>query len=238
MPRTKIEKMDLGKKPGIIPALDISVGEAGELIQKLGEVEDYIAAYKISSLHAFEFGLKGTVAELRKFTEKPIIYDHQKAATDIPSIVEKQAKAAAEYGVNAFIGVPLGAGSKTLEAFVGACKESGLLPIILLEMTQEGATDYLKDATPRLVFDKANELGVTHFVCPGNKYDKIAEYKGWIGEGSIMSPGIKAQGGKCEEAVKAGTDYPIVGRGVYQAEDPVAAVKELYEQAKRGFESR
>ena len=54
----------------------------------------------------------------------------------------------------------------------------------------------------------------------------------------ITSPGIGAQGGACEAAVKAGTDYPIVGRAIYEAEDPVKAVEELFEQGKTGYENR
>lgn len=230
--------MDLKKPPGIIPALDLPIAEAGKLVQKLNDVEDKIAAYKIGSLHAFEIGLKGAVAELRNFTELPIIYDHQKGCTDIPAISARQVKLAAEYGVNSFIAVPLGAGGETLTSFVDAANEAEIVPVVLLEMTQPGANDFLKENTARLVFDKANELGVKYFVCPGNKYDKLAEYREWIGESFIMSPGIGAQGGQAEEAVKRGVDYPIVGRGIYQAEDPVEAVNELYEQAKRGYESR
>jgi len=229
----------LKKPPAVIPALDVSVEEAVELVRKLSSAEDMIAAYKISSLHALESGLRETVAKLREVTQLPIIYDHQKGCTDIPKIAEKQVKLAAECGVNSFIAVPLGAGGETLIAFVNACKDAKVIPIVLLEMTQPGAGDYLKENAPELVFEKAKELGVEYFVAPGNKPEKTKELKAKMSEGMfITSPGIGVQGGKCEEAVKAGTDYPIVGRAIYQAEDPVAVVKELYEQAKRGFEGR
>jgi len=231
--------MELIKPPGIIIALDIGLAEAGALVQKLKPVEDKIAGYKVSSLNAIEHGLKATVAELRQFTEKPIIYDHQKGGTDIPTITEKQIKLAAECGVNSFIAVPLGAGGETLTAFVNACNEARILSIVLLEMTQGGAGDYLKENSANLVFEKAKTLGVKYFVAPGNKPQKILELKGKMDEGMfIVSPGVGAQGGKCERCVEAGTDYPIVGRSVYEAEDPVKVVKELYEQAKKGFEKR
>jgi orotidine-5'-phosphate decarboxylase len=215
--------MNLEITPGIIIALDIPISEAGALVQKLKPVEDKIAGYKVSSLNAMENGLKATVAELRQFTEKPIIYDHQKGGTDIPNIVEKQVKLASECGINSFIAVPLGAGSETLTAFVNACKETHLLPIVLLSMTHDGADDYLKEETADLIFEKAKELGVKYFVAPGNKPQKILELK------------AKMDADMC---VQAGTDYPIVGRGVYEAEDPVKAVEELFEQAKKGFEKR
>jgi len=231
--------MNLIKPPGIIIALDLPLSEAGSLVQKLKPIEDKIAGYKVSSLNAIEHGLKVTVSELRKFTEKPIIYDHQKGCTDIPKIAERQVKLAAECGVNSFIAVPLGAGGETLTAFVNACNETSMIPIVLLSMTQPGADDYLKENTPDLVFEKAKELGVKYFVAPGNKPDKIAELKSKMdADMFITSPGIGAQGGGCEKAVQAGTDYPIVGRAIYEAEDPVAAVEELYEQAESGYGKR
>ncbi|MFH1424904.1 MAG: orotidine 5'-phosphate decarboxylase / HUMPS family protein [archaeon] len=230
--------MELKQAPAIIPALDLPIAEAGELVAKLKDVEDKIAAYKISSLHAFECGLKVAVDELRKHTELPIIYDHQKGCTDIPAITEKQVRLAKKLGVDAFIAVPLGAGGGTLSAFVNTAKEVEVLPIVLLEMTHSGANDFLKDDTPKLVFEKASALGVKYYVAPGNKPDKLKEYKAMIGDALIMSPGIGVQGGGAEEAVAAGTDYPIVGGAIYKADDPVAAVNELYEQAKRGYETR
>lgn len=231
--------MDLEKPPGIIIALDVGLAEAGALIQKLKPVEDKIAGYKVSSLNAIEHGLKATVAELRQFTEKPIIYDHQKGGTDIPIITEQQVRLAADCGINSFIAVPLGAGGETLTAFVNACKEARILPIVLLEMTHSEADDYLKENSSKLVFEKAKELGVKYFVAPGNKPQKILELKGKMdADMFITSPGVGAQGGKCERCVEAGTDYPIVGRAIYEAEDPVKAVNELFEQAERGYGKR
>lgn len=231
--------MNLEKPPKIIVALDLPLSEACALVGKLKSTEDKIAGYKVSSLNAIEHGLKKTISDLREVTDKPIIYDHQKAATDIPKITDRQVRLAAECGVNSFIAVPLGAGSETLTAFVTACNETNVLPIVLLSMTHDGADDYLKTETPQLVFEKAKELGVKYFVAPGNKPEKIAELTSKMDEDMfITSPGIGAQGGACEAAVKAGTDYPIVGRAIYEAEDPVKAVEELFEQGKTGYENR
>jgi orotidine-5'-phosphate decarboxylase len=86
------------------------------------------------------------------------------------------------------------------------------------------------------------ELGVRNIVAPGNKYERLREYRKWIDESGsemkIMSPGIGAQGGQAEKAVEIGTDYPIVGRAIYLSEDPLKAVEEIYESAVRGYEKR
>ena len=115
--------MEIKKPPGIIVALDIPLQKASKLVRELEKVEDKIAAYKISSLQAMEVGLKQVVAELRLATKIPLIYDHQKGATDIPEIAEQQVNLGAAAGIDSFIGVPQGAGKKTLESFVNACKK-------------------------------------------------------------------------------------------------------------------
>jgi orotidine-5'-phosphate decarboxylase len=230
--------MKLKKPPGIIPALDLNLEDAIVLLEKLKPVEDKLAALKIGSLQAMDMGLTEAVSKLRDKSSLPIIYDHQKACTDIPSIVEKQVKMVSDCGASAFIAVPLGAGPKSLESFVKACTTYNILYIVLLEMTHEKANAYLVEGTPRKVFDKARELGVEYFVCPGNKPAMIKEYKSWDSKIKILSPGIGAQGGSIEEAVQAGCDYPIVGRAIYEADDPAGVVTEMYEKAKEGFDKR
>lgn len=230
--------MKLRKPPAVIIALDLEIQKAVQLVKSLKGVEDKIAALKIGSLQSMGMGLKAAVSELRVFTSLPIIYDHQKGCTDIPEIIEKQVKAAKECSIDSMIAVPQGAGSKSLESFVQTCKAEKIEPIVLLEMTHEGANDFLREGTAKKIFDKALALGVEYFVCPGNKPEKIEEYKNWNKNIKIISPGIGAQGGSAYEAVRAGTDYPIVGRAVYEAEEPARAVKLLYKECLEGFKKR
>ncbi len=232
--------MEIKKPPGIIVALDIPLQKASKLVRELEKVEDKIAGYKISSLQAMEAGLKAVVSELRLATKVPLIYDHQKGATDIPEISAQQVSVAAAAGVDSFIGVPLGAGGKTLESFVDACKKNKVEPIILLEMTHPGANDFLKENTAKEVFQQATALGVRYFVVPGTKPEKVKEYNNWRTgkEVYFVSPGFGAQGGQVTEGVKNGVDYPIVGRAVYGAEKPADVVNELYKECLEGWRLR
>ena len=230
--------MDFEKPPLIIVALDLPPAEAAKLVKALEPAEGRIAAYKIGSINALEIGVKETVAELRQFTKLPIIYDHQKGCTDIPEIVARQVEIVAEGGADSFIAVPLGAGGKSLELFVDACKRKKIVPIALLEMTHPGANDFLAENAARKVFEKAVALGVEYFVAPATEPEKIREYKDWGESIKIMSPGIGAQGGSAREAVAAGTDYPIVGRQISQAENPAGEVEKIYKECLEGFKKR
>ncbi|MBS7632632.1 orotidine 5'-phosphate decarboxylase [Candidatus Bathyarchaeota archaeon] len=51
----------------------------------------------------------------------------------------------------------------------------------------------------------------------------------------IISPGIGAQGGEVEAAVKAGAKYLIVGRAVAQATNPATAAKEFRDRADQAL---
>jgi len=234
--------MGLKKPPAIIVSLDIPLQRASRLVRELEKVEDRIAAYKISSLQVMESGLKAVVKELRLATKIPLIYDHQKGATDIPEIVEQQVKTAADSGVNAFIGVPQGAGGKTLESFVNSCRKHKIEPVVLIEMSHAESDKYLHADYAWKIFQDSIELGITHIVAPGNKPERLKLIREWIRQSKkeifIMSPGIGAQGGSAREAVGAGTDYPIIGRAIYQSENPAKEVEKIYMECLEGFKKR
>ena len=141
--------MKIKNPPSIILALDIPIKQAEKLMQMLKPVEDKIAALKIGSLQIMEIGLKKAIADLRVFTELPVIYDHQKGCTDIPEIVGQQVEMAANSGADMCIAVPHGAGPKSLESFVNTCKRHNVLPAVLLEMTHPEANAYLKKNTAK-----------------------------------------------------------------------------------------
>ena len=74
--------------------------------------------------------------------------------------------------------------------------------------------------------------------------EKIKEYEKLRAQGAerkavyFLSPGIGAQGGQAREAVQAGTDYPIVGRAIYESENPAAEVEKIYKECLEGFRKR
>ena len=75
-------------------------------------------------------------------------------------------------------------------------------------------------------------MGVTDFVVPGNKPEKVLEYhsiiKNKIRKPVYYSPGLIAQGGSVADlAKKLDSWHGIVGRAIYNAKDMKKAAEEM-----------
>ena len=47
---------------------------------------------------------------------------------------------------------------------------------------------------------------------------------------TIISPGVGTQGGSAGDTIRAGADYVIVGRSIYQSDDPAAGAKQIADE--------
>ena len=218
----------------IIPACDVAtLDELKKLVLDTYEVKG-IGAYKIGFELVIPYGMKKVVETIRNITDHPIIYDHQKAATDIPDTGKKFMDACK--GADAVILFPQ-AGPNTEEAWIKAANEAGMKIIVGGEMTHKGYLEsdngFLNDNMPVRAYTIAANLGVTDFVVPGNKPAKILEYRKMLEAMGVKpifySPGLVTQGGSITDGAKAAGDswHAIVGRGIYQAEDMKKAAEEL-----------
>jgi orotidine-5'-phosphate decarboxylase len=221
-------------KRSIIPACDLPTLEALEkLVKETCEVRG-VGGYKIGFELVIPFGMKSVIKTIRKHTDLPIIYDHQKAGTDIPDTGEKFMRACK--GVDAVILFPQ-AGPETERAWIEAAKKEGLGVIIGGEMTHpkylENDGGFIKNSAPMAIYELAASLGVRDFVVPGNKPERIADYKKMLVSKGVSpvfySPGMITQGGDLTEAAKAaGSDWhAIIGRALYQAENMRTKAEEL-----------
>ena len=219
----------------VIPACDVDTLEKlKKLVKETCSVEG-IGAYKIGFELVIPFGMKKVIEEIRSLSDLPIIYDHQKAGTDIPDTGAKFMKACR--GVDAVILFPQ-SGPVVEEEWIKAGKNMKV--IIGGEMTHKGylAKDngYLSDDMPTRVYTIAANLGVEDFVVPGNKPDKIKEYKAMLEAMNVKpvfySPGLITQGGSLSEGAKAAGNnwHAIIGRGIYQAKDMNKAAKEFVKE--------
>ena len=73
----------------------------------------------------------------------------------------------------------------------------------------------------------AKELGVDGIVAPSTRPERLKEIKEIVGEIPIISPGIGAQGGDLEKVLEilSDDDYIIVGRSIYNSENPKESAK-------------
>ena len=228
---------------GIIIAADVRTLKELRGQAELGASVSEVAAIKVGFSLALRHGLKTVVDAVRAVSSLPVIYDHQKAGTDIPQMGRPFAEICREAGVRATIFFPQ-AGPKTLEGFVKGAIECGLTPIVGLVMTHLAYTQseggYIADDAPASMCDASIALGVEHFVLPGTKTDVVARFaKGPLGKcptSAILMPGIGSQGGSLPAAFEAAAPhrrFAIIGSAIYRASDPKATLQRFAEECRR-----
>ena len=229
---------------GVIPACDVdSVPALSRIVKATGDLS-FIQGYKIGMDLVVRCGVGEVVDAIRRFTDLPVIYDHQKFGTDIPEICGGRIlEILRDVGISAVIIFPQ-AGIETLEAAVRACERLGLVPIVGGEMTHKGYLvqegGYITDDAPQRMYLDAAELGVEYFVLPGTRVESIKRYRSQLEKvvesPKFLFPGIgKGQGGDIVAAFRAVGPlggYAIVGRGIYAEEDSRQAAIRLWDNVR------
>ena len=220
-------------KKSIIPSCDInSLNKLSKLVKATCSVKG-VGAYKIGFELVIPFGIEKVVKTIKKITKIPIIYDHQKAGTDIPEMGEKFMKVCRL--ADAVILFPQ-AGPETELAWIKAAQQATMKVIIGGEMTHQAflreAGGFIDDDAPKRIYEIAASMGVADFVIPGNKTEKAMEYvqiiKNKIKNPVFYSPGLITQGGSISDlARKIDSWHAIVGRAIYEAKDMGKAAEEL-----------
>jgi orotidine-5'-phosphate decarboxylase len=200
---------------------------------------DGIGGYKIGFALALKYGVTSVVAAVRKYTAKPVMYDHQKGGTDVPHTGALFSDVLSESGVDYAILFPF-AGPSTEAAWIGALTKKGIVPVVGAIMTipdflKEGG-GYIDGSSATRIFEMAASLGVKDFVLPGNKPDIASEYKRQIdrlaSSPTYYLPGLGAQGGDIRSCFKVMGEnwHAIVGRSIYDAKDIRGAALSLTEE--------
>jgi orotidine-5'-phosphate decarboxylase len=162
----------------------------------------------------------GVVSRLSEVA--PVICDFKVA--DIPAvsamIVERAVGAgAAGVIVHGFVG-----GDSVAEAAAAAGDAD---VFVVTEMSHPGALDFIQDRAEDMAA-MARDAGATGIIAPATRPERVTALRGIIGkEMLILSPGVGTQGGSAGDTIRAGASAVIVGRSLYRAEDPVAALDAL-----------
>ncbi|KAB2946604.1 MAG: hypothetical protein OIN84_13420 [Candidatus Methanoperedens sp.] len=237
---------------GIIPACDVTtLKDLEKLIKETYDV-DGIVGFKIGALLGLKYGLHNVVKVIIRYSDLPIIYDHQKYGTDIPEICGSGVlEVCKDAGINSIIIFPQ-AGPETLKVTIEGSKDSnlkepirgcngyGLTPIVGGDMTHKrylvSDGGFISDDAPEKMYNDAAKLGVEYFVIPGTKIDKMKKYcnqlKKLVKSPKFMFPGIGKdyQGGdivNAFEAVNPFNGYAIVGRELYKSDNINNTAKKL-----------
>jgi orotidine-5'-phosphate decarboxylase len=232
-----------GSTHGIIPALDNdSLDGILHTVESCTGIEG-VVGFKIGLTIALQLGLSEAVSTLRKITDLPILYDHQKAGADIPDMGEKFCKIAAESGVSGIIIFPL-AGPSAVRSFIGSSIKNKITPLVggdlpIDDYNQAGGGYVIDDALSD-IFSRSVDLGARHFIVPGHTPDKVRFHSEQLlqqaDNPSIVIPGIGALGGKisdCFSAASGCNAYAVIGRGIYGADDAAEAAKNFSDEALR-----
>jgi orotidine-5'-phosphate decarboxylase len=226
---------------GVILSCDVgSLDELKMLTDVTSQVEG-IVGYKIGFILGLTCGLSNVVKGVSNYTDSPLIYDHQKAGTDIPQMGAEFAKIMSMTGIPAAIIFPQ-AGPATEKEFIKALLDNEVVPIVGGHMThpQYLARDggFIKDDAPERIYEIGAENGAEYFVVPGNNPSAIENYSNllsrFIVEPKFCMPGIGRQGGDIVtafQATRGNPAYAIIGSAIYMAKDMKEAAKRFCEEA-------
>jgi len=162
------------------------------------------------------------IGDIKERYKKPILADFKIA--DVPVTNNRIIRICREAGVDGimlhgFIGI---------DAIQSAVEEAGEVKIfVVTQLTNPGGLDFTAQFTEEFS-GLARMLGAAGVQAPGNRPDVVRKVRAIVGdELMIVCCGIGAQGGKFGAAIEAGGDFEIIGRAIYQAEDPARAANEI-----------
>jgi orotidine-5'-phosphate decarboxylase len=211
------------KKNRIILALDVK--SRADALRIVGAAKDHIDAVKVGWPLILAAG-PDIITDIAKL--KDVICDLKIA--DIPSVNTLIVEQAMKRGASAVICHGF-VGDDSVKACVEASKGQAF---VVTEMSHPGGKQFTAPVADKLAA-LAKAAGARGIVAPATRPERIADLKKIIGNLEIITPGVGAQGGKASDAIKAGADYIIVGRAIYESTDPKNAAKALADEVKQSI---
>ena len=248
--KEKIAKTAKERDSRIILALDLPPEKPykallSKALHILDETQEYVCAVKINRQLILPLGLFGEAQKII-FTAKnyglPLIMDCK--INDVGHTNQIIAKYYFEAGFDAVTANPFVGWEEGLKPVFEIAHKNGKGVILLVYMSHKGAEEgygqTVKDAETgslapqyEIFARKAMKWNADGAVIGATYPDRIAEVKQIVkGKVPIYSPGVGPQGGRIEDAVKAGTDYLIVGRSITLAKKPAEAAREIRDTAR------
>jgi len=209
------------KDTRLILAMDVTDRDAALDITE--KTAPFLDAVKVGYPLVLAAGID-IISDLARFA--PVIADFKVA--DIPNTDRLILQQAYRAGAAAVI-VHAFTGRDSLTECVAEAAKWNRDVFAVTEMSHPGASDFLAAAAEDMA-RMAARSGVTGVVAPATRPQRIAAIREIVGDLTIISPGVGAQGGSAADTIKAGADYVIVGRSIYQSDDPAAFAKKITDE--------
>lgn len=207
-------------KNNIILALDVmTMDEAINICEKVSKQIDTI---KIGYPLTLAVGTN-CIEQLKDQFGFKIICDYKVA--DIGPTNDKIADITFSHGADGLICHGF-VGKDSVEACLNKAKEYGKDLFLLTEMSHPGAKKFLQPVADDIA-KMGVEMGINNYVAPATRLNRLQDIRNIVGKDAfIISPGVGAQGGSAKETLKI-SDAVIVGRSIYQSNNPEEAVKNI-----------
>jgi orotidine-5'-phosphate decarboxylase len=206
----------------LILALDVVEEESALRISEL--VSGIVDAVKIGYPLTLACGID-IVTKISKHTN--VICDFKVA--DIPNVNRLIVERAVEAGASGVIAQGF-VGMDSIEACIKAARGKDVF--VVVEMSHPGGAVFYQPLTEKFA-QLAVKAQATGVIAPATRPERIEYIRGLVGDLKILSPGVGAQGGSAAQAIQAGADYVIVGRSIYNAENPEEVAQGITEEIKR-----
>ena len=199
----------------LILALDVTDKKLAEKIAKA--CAPRIDAIKLGYPLILSCGLD--IAEELGGLDLPLIADFKVA--DIPNTNRLIAEQVFDAGFASIICHGF-TGKDAVQACVDVAADYGGACFVVAEMSHPGATAFFHGGAAEKIAELAMECGADGIIAPATRPERVKVLRKIVGNRKILSPGVGAQGGDAA-AVATTVDGIIVGRAIYEAEDPAAA---------------
>ena len=207
-------------KNNLILALDVM--SESEPVEICDSIKDYIDTIKIGYPLALAEGLEIINKLKDKFGFK-VICDFKVADIDATNskICEETFKAGADAIIcHGFVG------SDSVQACLDMANKYGKELFLLTEMSHPGAKMFLQKNADAIA-EMGVEMGIKNYVAPATRLDRLSDIRNIVGKDAyIISPGVGKQGGDGRKTLEI-SNAIIVGRSIYEAEDPQLACENL-----------
>lgn len=212
-------------KNNLILALDVM--SESEAIEICDSIKDYIDTIKIGYPLALAEGLE-IIGKLKDEFGFKVICDFKVADIDATNskICDETFKAGADAIIcHGFVG------SDSVQACLDMADEHGKELFLLTEMSHPGAKMFLqKDA--EAIAQMGVDMKIKNFVAPATRLDRLSTIRDIVGpDAFIISPGVGKQGGDGKKTLEY-SNAIIVGRSIYESENPKHACEELIKSLK------